>query len=429
LARSVDGTLRLPGDAGYADAHQLFDPDFDSLRPAAVLAAASADDVATAVAWAVGSGVVVTGRSGGHSYVGASAASGALVIDVRKLSAVHLDGQDAVVGAGANLATVYNRLGAAGRVIPGGSCPTVGIAGLTLGGGVGWAVRGYGLTCDRLQAVDLVGADGRLRQVTAADRDEFWACRGGGGGMLGIATAFRLSTVPAPRITTYYARWLWSDAVHVVSRWQQWQAGRPAHVWSNLHLDVSPSNRDVIVFGADLSNGGDRALESLIQAVGIEPPGRIVRPDQRLGPDGSSQRQRFAAGTDIVLDRYSGGQIHELVAGMTTAQNYGVAGSCIIDTLGGAAGKSTPDSAWPWRRAFGTVQWYAGLGASASARPARAWIAHMHGCVPDNGGYINYLEKARPRAAHYLGRDNAARLARLRATTGADQRFVQPLEF
>ena len=102
-------------------------------------------------------------RSGGHSYPGWSAGDGALVVDVRPLDRVSLSGTTATVGAGASLVQVYDALGTRGRGIAGGSCPTVGIAGLTQGGGVGVLTRAYGLTCDSVTAMQVVLADGTDR--------------------------------------------------------------------------------------------------------------------------------------------------------------------------------------------------------------------------------------------------------------------------
>src|SRR5262249_51819740 len=160
----------------------------------AVLSVASARDVATAFAFAQDHGVRVAIRSGGHSYPGWSAGNGALVIDVRPLHAVSLNGTTATIGAGASLVQVYDALGTRGRGIAGGSCPTVGVAGLTQGGGVGVLTRAYGLTCDAVTAMRVVLADGRIVTATAdQEPDLYWALRGGGGGHLGVVTSLRMS--------------------------------------------------------------------------------------------------------------------------------------------------------------------------------------------------------------------------------------------
>ena len=138
-------------------------------------------------------------RSGGHSYPGWSAGDGALVVDVRPLHRVSLSGTTATIGAGASLVQVYDGLGTRGRGIAGGSCPTVGIAGLTQGGGVGVLTRAHGLTCDAVTSMRVVLADGRIVTASADhEPDLYWALRGGGGGHLGVVTSFTMRTFAAP---------------------------------------------------------------------------------------------------------------------------------------------------------------------------------------------------------------------------------------
>ncbi len=141
LAAHVDGTLARPGSSTYDTVRLTQNPRYDGARPLAVLSVASAKDVATAFSFAQDHGVRVAIRSGGHSYPGWSAGDGALVVDVRPLDQVSLSGTTATVGAGASLVQVYDVLGTRGRGIAGGSCPTVGVAGLTQGGGVGVLTR------------------------------------------------------------------------------------------------------------------------------------------------------------------------------------------------------------------------------------------------------------------------------------------------
>ena len=156
LAAHVDGTLARPGSATYNTVRLTQNPRYDGARPLAVLSVAGAKDVATAFSFAQHHGVRVAVRSGGHSYPGWSAGDGALVVDVRPLDNVSLAGTTATVGAGASLVQVYDVLGSRGRGVPGGSCPTVGVAGLTQGGGVGVLTRAYGLTCDSVTEMQVV---------------------------------------------------------------------------------------------------------------------------------------------------------------------------------------------------------------------------------------------------------------------------------
>ena len=237
LAAHVDGTLARPGSSTYGTVRLTQNPRYDGARPLAVLSVANAADVATAFSFAQDHGVRVAIRSGGHSYPGWSAGDGALVVDVRPLDEVSLSATTATVGAGASLVKVYDGLGTRGRGIAAGSCPTVGIAGLTQGGGIGVLTRAHGLTCDSVTAMQVVLADGRVVTASAEEEsDLFWALRGGGGGHLGAVTSFRFATFAAPTITRAYLAWPFSAAEEVVQPWLRTIPRADSRLWATLRL-------------------------------------------------------------------------------------------------------------------------------------------------------------------------------------------------
>ena len=190
LAGSLAGTVLLPGDAGYLAAGHLYNSAYTP-DAAAIAQCAAVSDVQRCMAFARTHDVQVAAHSGGHSYGGYSSCPG-LVIDVSHLQGISVGGTGAggtatpgpgtvTVGAGAKLIDVYSQLAANGLLLPGGSCPTVGIAGLALGGGIGVFARAYGMTCDQMATVEIVTADGVLRRCgPAQDEDLYWASRGGG---------------------------------------------------------------------------------------------------------------------------------------------------------------------------------------------------------------------------------------------------------
>ena len=191
-------------------------------------------DVQRCLAFGREHGVEVTAHSGGHSYGGYSSCPG-LVIDVSLLNAISVGGtagargqKSVTVGAG-QLIDVYAGLAGHGLLLPGGSCPTVGIAGLALGGGIGVFSRAYGLTCDQMAAVEIVTADGVAASVRARrDEDLYWACRGGGGGNFGVVTSFGFSAHPIPEaITLFTLEWPWGAADSVLDAWLRWIPSAP----------------------------------------------------------------------------------------------------------------------------------------------------------------------------------------------------------
>src|SRR5689334_9301991 len=208
LKRALRGPLLRPGDAAYPAAAKPYNAALGVRRPAAIARVATVDDVRTCVQRVRGHGVPLAARGGGHSYAGYSTPNSGVVVDLAALKSITVrsDGT-AVVGAGCRLIDVYAALAAHGRALPAGSCPTVGVAGSTLGGGIGVVARAYGLTCDHLKAATVVTADGALHTVDGNhDSDLFWALRGGGGGNGGIVTGFTFGTVPAPSVTVFTLR-------------------------------------------------------------------------------------------------------------------------------------------------------------------------------------------------------------------------------
>src|SRR5215212_3156672 len=225
-ARSVGLTGRViwPQDPSYDEARQSFNARF-SRFPSAIVVCDNMSDVRNAIRWARQEEVPLRARSGGHSYEAFSVVDVGLVIDVGGLTGVEVDASrgEAVIGAGVRLLDGYRRLWEHGVTIPAGTCPSVGIGGLTLGGGIGFLSRQYGLTCDNLVAVELVDADGQtLRASEEKHPDLFWALHGGGGGNFGIATAFTFRVHPIGDVVTCTVTWPWDDTPEVLDTWQRW---------------------------------------------------------------------------------------------------------------------------------------------------------------------------------------------------------------
>ena len=196
LASSLDGRLITPGDDSYDAVRRVFLGDVDP-RPAAIARVANADDVARVVGFARDGGVELAVRAGGHSNAGQSTTDGGLVLDVRDLTEIDLDADARTVWAGAGLTALEMTTATAerGLAVGFGDTGSVGIAGITLGGGIGYTVRKHGLTIDSLLAAEIVTADGQLRRVDADhEPDLFWAIRGGGGNF-GVATRFHYRLV------------------------------------------------------------------------------------------------------------------------------------------------------------------------------------------------------------------------------------------
>lgn len=197
LEAAFDGRVITPGNATYDQARQVFNGAVDR-RPAAIVRPKSADDVATAIRIAAETGVELAVRSGGHSSAGHGVCDGGIVLDLAELRGLEIDPEQRTAWAGAGL-TAGEYTAAAGRydLVTGfGDTGSVGLGGLTTGGGIGYLVRAHGLTVDNLLAAEVVTADGAVLHTDAErDPDLFWAIRGGGGNF-GVVTRFQFRLHP-----------------------------------------------------------------------------------------------------------------------------------------------------------------------------------------------------------------------------------------
>jgi FAD/FMN-containing dehydrogenase len=241
LEDAIRGHVFERGDPGFNSVAHVFNPRFDQVLPDAVARPVDGVDVRDAIRFTVAHGLPVRARLDGHSYAGYSTLSVGVVLDLRKLDAIRLDQGPgtATIGAGAQLIDVYAALSKKGVTVPGGTCPSVGIAGSTLGGGFGLAGRHFGLTADSLTGVKIVTADGKLRTVDEpSDSDLMPAPKGGGGGNFGVVTEFTFKVRPIPASASYFElTWPWSSADEAIAGWQSWAPHIDDKLTSILHLN------------------------------------------------------------------------------------------------------------------------------------------------------------------------------------------------
>lgn len=461
LQRRLTGSVRRPGGPGYDRERLLFDRRFDHIKPAAVVRVASESDIADCLDFARRAGLPVRVRSGGHSYLGTSSGPG-LVIDLRALSDVAIGpGGTATIGGGAALVGVYDSLAAHGVSIPAGSCPTVGLSGLALGGGVGVVARRYGLTSDRLVAARVVTADGNAITCSPhSHSDLYWALRGGGGSF-GVVTSLTLVTHPADPLAHAYLVWPWSAAAHVVAAWQQWAISAPASLWSAAHLlatDNSPSamvSVSAVMVGA--SSSLSQEIGKLVQAIPTAPTTNSVRSDSYEAtmlleagcsqlsvpqchiadetPGGTLPRDAFVAGSDFFRHPVPPAGIRALVAAVESRQadpRLGTGGAS-FDILGGAIDHLAADeTAWSHRGALFNAQYTASWGQTPGNGPLarnQHSLAQIHNSVrryASGEAYQNYADDTLPDPQQAYYGHNLARLVEARRTYDPGGVFTQP---
>jgi FAD/FMN-containing dehydrogenase len=241
-ALSSHSTLYRPWDAGYRPLAIPFNHRYSGIKPAGIVACATARDVREALLWARQVGLPAVPRSGlGHNYAGYSTTTGLLLnmARMKSIRSVPLPGQARVrsygpmtvvhdagtvtVGAGVTNHDLHPMLEDRGMFVPTGRCPSVGVAGLVLGGGIGFSDKMFGLTCDRLIATTIVLADGRVIEASEhAHPDLFWACRGGAGNNFGVHTSFTFRYEQfRGNVAFYQFRWTLDSVLPVIAMTQQ----------------------------------------------------------------------------------------------------------------------------------------------------------------------------------------------------------------
>jgi FAD/FMN-containing dehydrogenase len=275
FGNSLDGELFTPSSPGYDAIRRPVNVAYGDVRPRLVVLCRSVSDVVDVVTYAAATGDRIAPRGGGHCFAGRSSTDG-IVLDMSGLDGISVaDGGVATIGAGACLGEVYAALHAYGRTLPAGCGPTVGITGLTLGGGIGLLGRTHGLTCDRLVGAQVVLANGSVVDCNH-DHDPglFWGLRGAGGGQFGVVTLLRFDTVPEPMSTRIEAHWSDIALEQLVSAWQAWAPDAPDELTANLTLVSEPGAPvRATLFGAStLEEGTTRELlQELIDAAGAAP--------------------------------------------------------------------------------------------------------------------------------------------------------------
>jgi FAD/FMN-containing dehydrogenase len=243
LRQAVRGEVVTRSDAEYEEACRIWNGMHDGRRPAVIVRCTGAADVIAAVGFARSSDLTIAVRGGGHSIAGFSTCDDGIVVDLSRMSGVRVDpsARLAYVGGGAVWAGVDHETQAHALATTGGLVSTTGVAGFTLGGGIGWLMRKHGLACDNLVAADVVTADGRLVRASETENPELlWGLRGGGGNF-GVVTQFELVLHPVGPIVCagpiFYAAEHDGDLLRL---FREWAPQAPDDVTALLNLTTAP---------------------------------------------------------------------------------------------------------------------------------------------------------------------------------------------
>ena len=270
-----------PGDAGYDEHRKVWNGSSDR-RPGLLARCTGVADVRTAVRFARAHELEIAVRGGGHSFPGLSVCDDGLLIDLGPMKGIRVDPEAGTVRAqaGVLLGELDRETQAFGLAVPSGIVTHTGMAGLTLGGGIGWIMRKYGLTIDQLRAVDVVTADGEFVQASAdQNADLFWGVRGGGGNF-GIVTDFEFQLNPlGPHVVAGPVFWAMEDAPAVLRFYRDWIADCPDELMTIVVQRRAPA---LPVVPPDLVGKHVVAVVACCSG-SVEDGERIVRPLKQFG--------------------------------------------------------------------------------------------------------------------------------------------------
>ena len=430
LRADVRGRVILPDDDDYEEARRLWNGMIDK-RPAAIVRAAGVGDVAPALRAARSTGLPLAIRGGGHNVAGMGSVDDGIVLDMGGLRSVSVDADSGLVraDAGATLRDVDEATEPHGLAVPIGVVSGTGIAGFTLGGGVGWQTRAHGLAIDNLVAAEVVLPSGELVRTDAGTNpDLFWALRGGGGNF-GVVTSFTFRAHPhGPEVlagTLVYELPRWGDALRA---WGAWTADLPDELTPILTFMVPPPDWElgdrVLMFAGFAWAGRDLAagLEVVERLVASCPPDvRMTDPVRWVDfqsafdsamPKGVRAYWRnawFAAMDDALVDA--------IVEGCGAQTWVGTAAD--LHLMGGAFGRVAEEAtAFPDRSAMLWLNIY-GFWADAADDPARvAWVKGFSDGVRPMAmeqQYLNFIGHSGAEAVSAARIYGSAKLQRLAA--------------
>jgi FAD/FMN-containing dehydrogenase len=455
LTADLSGKLTLPNEGNvYERARLVFNTRFDHIYPEAIVHCANEADITTALSFIQRNNLHVTSRCGGHGYTGNSTTTG-LVLDLTSLNTITISEGTVTIGGGARLVDVYDQLTARGVAIPLGSCLSVGISGLTLGGGIGVVDRAYGLTCDNLLSAEVIIADGTKVTCSAIQEPElFWALRGGGGGNLGIVSNFTFKTHTTKDITVFEANYPFDDFETVMARWQSLSHEWPNDMWAQVIPNWMNGTSTVNIRAFCLNEVAEATqywqlfINSIDAVANSTKVSTNTYRNVMLGtcentiaachlssqfPEGTMPRSAFAASSDFFHQTIPPLGIQTLKTFIEESKAAGNLGMIILNTMGGAIDElSHNETAFIHRNAIFSAEYYTYLPTNSSndtIDQKQKWQNSFREVMlpwSSGGAYVNYLDPyIEDWQQAYYG-DNYTKLAQVKRKYDQDGLFTMP---
>ena len=343
LKTNFKGELLLPGDAGYDEARKVWNGMIDK-RPAVIARCNNVQDVIQAVNFARNNKLIVSVKGGGHNVTGNAVCDNGIMIDLSLMRSVKVDPekQIAEVQTGATWGDFDNATQKYGLACTGGLISTTGVAGLTLGGGVGWLVRKHGLSCDNLTEAEIVTADGKLQKISTKENAElFWGIRGGGGNF-GVVTSMTFRVHKLNQVTGGMILHPQNKAKEVIQFYREFMKTAPDELTLYTALLTSPDGFPIVALIGCYSGDPEKAEAVLKPLREFGPPiADLMQPKSYIemqtildGPFPHGNRYYWKSG---FLKNLSDEAIDVIVSNGATVPSPGTA--IILELYGGASGR------------------------------------------------------------------------------------------
>jgi FAD/FMN-containing dehydrogenase len=446
LSASMTGSVLLGGDEQFETLRRPATNRYQIPHPQAITRCATSTDVAHVINFARRYGLETAVRGAGHSFADHSSTAG-LLIETGLMNTVAVRGDRATIGPGARLAEIYGGLHQHKATIPAGCGPTVGIAGLALGGGLGVLGRTYGVTCDRLTAAQIVLADGTMTTCdNTSESDLYWALRGAGNGNYGVVTALTFHTVPEPQAVAFHLSWSHERTSEILMAWMEWAPSAPHAMAASLAIrscanpSIPPEAHLIGAMIADESAAA-HALGHFEQLTGRAvsnrqfPAAPISEVKARLAEVGAEVGTGSLTAVDHSASEFQGQSLLPSVASnlldaVTAHRVTGQARELAFTPMGGAYNRVPADAtAFVHRDDRFLLEWTA---TSDQAQPAATrqaasqWLSHIRTVLDGQGtgrAYQNFPDPALadPLSAYYG--QNLPRLRKIKARYDPDNFF------
>jgi hypothetical protein len=354
LRSTFRGEIFTPSDSGYEAARQIWNASVNK-RPGAIARCSGVADIVEAVGFGRDKNVLTAIRGGGHNVGGRALCDDGLVIDLSRMRAVHVEPstQRVRVQGGATLSDMDNETHTFGVAVPSGIVPKTGIGGLTLGGGVGWLIRKYGMTIDNLLSAQVVLADGRVVTASASENEDlFWGLRGGGGNF-GVVASFEFQARPVHTVLGGMVIYPRAAAIDVLRHYRDFMLTAPDELTAYAGLlhgpDGTPITAIIACYCGSIDEG-ERVLQPL-RKFG-SPIADMMQPmpfpalQSMLGPAFPDGNQNYWKST--LLREVPDEAIRSIIAQGNAMQSP--LSALVIENYGGAAGRVAKDAtAYPHR--------------------------------------------------------------------------------